>query len=165
MAYILDLDIDRCSACGACAVACMDQNDIEVGKDEPFRIVAALEEGKRFSYISVACQHCGDAPCVVACPSGCLRKDAETGLTLFDNTNCIGCHSCAMACPFGAPGFGEDGKMHKCDGCYVRLKNGLEPACVAVCPTYALRCLPQEDYQKLVIKNSLKRFSRKILDD
>ena len=29
------------------------------------------------------------------------NKDEETNLTVFDNTNCIGCHSCAMACPCG----------------------------------------------------------------
>ena len=30
------------------------------------------------------------------------NKDEETNLTVFDNTNCIGCHSCAMACPVQA---------------------------------------------------------------
>ena len=82
--------------------------------------------------------HCDNAPCVLACPVGCLYKDEATGLTLFDNTDCIGCHSCAMACPFGAPAFGADGKMRKCDGCVERLRAGEEPACVRVCPTGAL---------------------------
>ncbi|MBC7293714.1 MAG: 4Fe-4S binding protein, partial [Thermoleophilia bacterium] len=52
---------------------------------------------------------------------------------------CIGCHSCSIACPFGVPRFGQEGTMQKCDLCTVRLENGLEPACVRVCPTKALR--------------------------
>ena len=73
-------------------------------------------------YYSMACMHCDNAPCVTACPSGCLYKDPETGLTLYNTQYCIGCHSCAMACPFGAPTFGPDGKMRKCDGCIDRLR-------------------------------------------
>jgi Fe-S-cluster-containing dehydrogenase component len=52
---------------------------------------------------------------------------------------CIGCHSCSIACPFGVPRFGADGTMQKCDLCSERLKAGLEPACVRVCPTRALQ--------------------------
>lgn len=44
MKYIFDLDLGRCIACGACAVACMDQNDISLENgDKPFRSVAAVE--------------------------------------------------------------------------------------------------------------------------
>ena len=105
-----DFDPGKCSACAACAMACFDQNDIDVqNRQHPFRNTYELEERRgaktAFSYLSASCMHCDDAPCVVACPSGCLRKDEETGLTLYDNTLCIGCHSCAMACPFGAPSF------------------------------------------------------------
>ena len=82
--------------------------------------------------------HCVDAPCISACPVGCLSKDPETGFTVYDNTNCIGCKSCAMACPFGAPRYRKsDGKMVKCDGCNIRVKNGLEPACVKSCTNAA----------------------------
>ena len=30
MKRYIDLDLEKCSACGACAVACMDQNDIDL---------------------------------------------------------------------------------------------------------------------------------------
>lgn len=166
MGYILDLDLDRCSACGACAVACMDQNDIDIaGGDSAFRVVSALEQGPKYSYVSVACQHCKDAPCIVACPSGCLRKDEETGFTVYNTDNCIGCHSCAMACPFGAPTFGTDGKMKKCDGCAVRVDCGLEPACVAMCPTGALRLMEEEALEKEHQGRSLHNLAKQILKD
>ncbi len=136
----LELDLSKCCACGACAVACMDQNDIDTDAgDRPYRTVFREESGKEPVYYSIACMHCDGAPCVAACPAGCIFKDEETGLTLYDNTNCIGCHSCAMACPFGAPAFGADGKMRKCDGCVDRVRAGLAPACVKGCTFDALK--------------------------
>ena len=101
--------------------------------------------------------HCKDPPCVLACPVGCLYKDEATGLTLYDNDNCIGCHSCAMACPFGAPTFNEEGKMEKCDGCFVRVTHGMEPACVRVCPTGALKLYTEEEYQHIQREKSIRK--------
>lgn len=130
----------KCTACGACALACMDQNDIDIKAGErPFRNVYTLEKADgHLDFYSVSCQHCEDAPCVIGCPSSCLQKDADTGFTLYDNRYCIGCHSCAMACPQGIPTFRKDGKMQKCDACIDRQKAGLLPACVKICPTGAL---------------------------
>ncbi len=142
MALKLELDLSKCCNCGACAIACMDQNDIDLSKGQrPFRVVFRQETRKTgaIEYYSMSCMHCDNAPCITACPSGCLYKDPETGLTLYDNTNCIGCHSCAMACPFGAPAFGADGKMRKCDGCVDRVRAGLAPACVKGCTFDALK--------------------------
>ena len=105
MGIMLDLDLKKCTACGACAIACMDQNDIDTEKGiRPFRTVFDWEKrgcggNAEYVHISIACMHCTDAPCVTACPCACIRKDTETGLTIYDNTSCIGCHSCAMACP------------------------------------------------------------------
>ena len=83
--------------------------------------------------------HCEDAPCLLACPTGAIRREAGAQVVGVDAGLCIGCHSCSIACPFGVPRFGTDGKMQKCDLCNERLKCGLEPACVRVCPTRALR--------------------------
>ena len=168
MKMILDLDMEKCVACGACAVACMDQNDIDVTHGvSPFRTVFTVEEKgalkTKFAYLSMACMHCADAPCVKACPAGCIQKDPVTNLTVYDNTNCIGCHSCAMACPFGAPSFSEEGKMIKCDGCITRLENGLEPACVRVCPFDALHMYTQEEYEQVQKERSLHRVTEEIL--
>lgn len=133
---------DRCISCSACVVACIDQRDIRVeAQEQTYRIVQQMEhvrEGKLFLNLSAACMHCSDAPCIKACPCGCLSKDPRTGCTVYDNTACIGCHSCAKACPFGAPTFNLEGKMEKCDGCSERVANGLLPACVKVCPMDAL---------------------------
>ena len=119
--YSIDLNPERCVGCGACAVACMDQNDWEpTNAQDMFRKISIVERecGGRtsFTYLSLACMHCNKAPCIEACPCGCLKKDPETGFTVYDTTNCIGCRSCTMACPFAAPVFNSQGKMMKCDG-------------------------------------------------
>jgi anaerobic dimethyl sulfoxide reductase subunit B (iron-sulfur subunit) len=136
----LELDIEKCSACGACAIACMDQNDIDVEAGVgALRRIYDVEQLGPAAYMSISCMHCDEAPCIASCPSGCIGKDPETDLTVYDHANCIGCHSCALACPYGAPSFDVDGRMIKCDGCLERLRNGYEPACVRTCPTGAIR--------------------------
>lgn len=167
--YAIDLDLSKCISCSACAVACMDQNDFEAEKGHPpFRNVFDMErredQGTAYSHLSLACMHCEDAPCITACPSACLRKDPQTHMTVFDTTNCIGCHSCAMACPFGVPSFGSNGKMIKCDGCYVRIQNGMKPACVRACPTQALRLIDIDAPAEIPAEHSLRSVSMDMLD-
>ena len=58
MAKRVELDISRCCACGACSIACMDQNDIDLKTGvRPFRTVFRQEFnlGKSIEYYSVAC--------------------------------------------------------------------------------------------------------------
>jgi anaerobic dimethyl sulfoxide reductase subunit B (iron-sulfur subunit) len=138
------IDLNRCSGCGACVVACLDQNDIEVGeKSEAFRRIRRVESGEypevSLTYISMACMHCEDSPCSIGCPTGAIAKDSMTGAIVVKSNICIGCHSCSLACPFGVPRFGDDDKMRKCNLCTERVAYGLEPACVRVCPAQALR--------------------------
>ena len=146
---IFDLDLDRCVGCYACVVACMDQNDI-VPADEDFmwRDVASILNKGNIQYASLACMHCDDAPCMIACPTGAVFRDTETRLVGADKSKCIGCHSCVMACPFGAPKFDSDGKMEKCTGCSIRVENGLIPACVRICPVKALKYDAAESIEK-----------------
>ncbi len=138
------LDLERCVGCYACAVACMDQNDIspEAG-DAPFRRVYKVECGNypnaTIQYVSSACMHCQDSPCLVGCPTGAITRNPATSAIVVASELCIGCHSCALACPFGIPRYDANGKLQKCNMCSARVANGLLPACVKVCPTDALR--------------------------
>ena len=156
---ILDLDLDKCCACGACAIACMDQNDIDTPAELPLRSVFTAENAVKGTvrYFSLACMHCTDAPCVIACPIGCFMRDDITGLIVYDNRNCIGCHSCALACPYGALSFTVEGKMQKCDGCAVRVQHGLEPACVRTCIVNALSLYSEQDQKSVKITRSIQR--------
>jgi DMSO reductase iron-sulfur subunit len=147
--YGFSFDVSRCPGCFACVTACQDQNDFVSDEAVAFRHVTRHETGAypeaHLAYLSLACQHCGDAPCIMACPVRAISRRAADGVVLVDRDLCIGCHSCELACPFGAPKFPGDGKMAKCDLCHVRRDHGLKPACVRVCPTQALDYGPIEE--------------------
>lgn len=147
---LVNLQPDRCTGCYACAVACMDQHydtdEDYVSLRHVLHMEKEQEEGIRFA--SVGCMHCEDTPCVFACPTGAVFRDEETGHTVVDQSKCIGCHSCLLACPYGAPRFGSNNKMIKCDGCNDRVKAGLMPACVNVCPSRALSYTTDEELAK-----------------
>jgi Fe-S-cluster-containing dehydrogenase component len=107
-------------------------------------------------HLSLACNHCAEAPCVAACPSVAIARDRATGAILVDDGRCLGCRYCSWVCPYdaprfdvspnGSPGDGDaaPGGMTKCTGCPSRLVAGREPACVDQCPTGALAFGPLE---------------------
>ena len=142
MRYNITFDESRCTGCLACTVACAEENDIDIAAgDAFFRTVSVTETpGKAplLHFSTDACRHCKDAKCIPACNEGCIFRDEETGLVVYDNAKCVGCLSCAAACPFDAPKKDGRGKMAKCHGCAELVKSGLLPACVSACPEKAL---------------------------
>jgi len=144
-------DVSRCSGCMACIVACMDQNDFKA-EGPSFRQVIKYEKGQfpsvRISFLSLSCAHCGEAPCMTVCPTSAISKAEDNGAVTVDRDQCIGCHTCAMVCPFGAIQFANDGKMGKCDLCMNRIEHEMDPACVRTCPTRALEVGPFESLSK-----------------
>lgn len=143
MEKTLYCNVELCMGCGACAVACMDENDVNLAAGEmPNRRIHRSEQVKAgadyIRFVSVSCNHCEDSPCLVGCPTGAIYRDPETNAVTVARDLCIGCHSCALACPFGVPRYDGENKLTKCDLCSDRLKAGLTPACVRVCPVRAL---------------------------
>ena len=103
-------DVSRCSGCIACMVACFDQNHMP-GNGSTLRHVSRIETGEypqvNIRYVSLACMHCGDAPCIAVCPTRTISKRSDNGIVVMNSHFCIGCHACATVCPFGAPQFPE----------------------------------------------------------
>ena len=150
--YGFYLNLDRCVECHACEVACKSANNVELGVK--WRKVTNVWTGKfpnvTSTSVSLACQHCGAPACMEVCPVGAITKRAEDGIVLVDQEKCIGCRMCAQACPFGAPQFGESGKMQKCNLCVDRLAEGKQPACVATCPADALQFGTMDELTEMV---------------
>ena len=136
------INLDRCIGCRSCEIACKMEKELPAGSVRPMRVIELgpekFGERIRYDFIPMNCFHCGRAPCVEACPTGAMQK-REDGVVYVDGESCIGCRQCIRACPFGAPQYDpSSGKVVKCDLCMHRVDAGLEPACVAKCPTRAV---------------------------
>ena len=101
--YGMVIDLNRCVGCQTCTIACKHANDTPPGVQ--WRKVIDVEQG---SYPDVSrlfmvtgCQHCAEPPCVPVCPTGATQQ-REDGLVTMNYDTCIGCASCAVACPYQA---------------------------------------------------------------
>lgn len=71
---------DRCIGCYSCVVSCMDQNDLDVARDDlSWRIVENVPgrlvgKHRGNASVSIACMHCEDAACIAACPAGAIAR-------------------------------------------------------------------------------------------
>ena len=135
------LDLNRCTGCHACQVACKIEN--ELPDEMNWRQVVTFNEphlpGIPLYHFSLACNHCLDAPCKELCPALAYHKDEKTGAVTIDPKLCIGCKYCEWVCPYDAPQFNASTRiMEKCTFCSHRLSENLEPACTTACPTGAL---------------------------
>jgi DMSO reductase iron-sulfur subunit len=154
-------DAERCMGCHACSISCKNRHGVdEEGVD--WRRVEHTESGEFPDVdqmnVSVSCMHCADAPCEKVCPADAINKRESDGIVTVDQDKCIGCHYCGWACPYGAPQYGEDGKMQKCNLCLDKGAGSgvgadpkgeqdepLKPACVDECVGGALDAGPMDE--------------------
>jgi len=136
------LDLDRCTGCAACVVACTNENPVSEGLS--WRSIQTFNE-TRFPlapvfHYSLACNHCLEPACLTSCPANAYTKDPATGAVLIEPEKCVGCRYCSWVCPYDSPQFNPaSGVMEKCTFCVHRQERGLDPACVTACPLDALR--------------------------
>jgi tetrathionate reductase subunit B len=134
------IDLRKCIGCEACTVACNAEWDVPPGHART-RVLPTPLEGTfpnlTAGFYVTQCNHCDEAPCLDACPSGAtFRNDA--GAVVVDAAQCIGCGYCAEACPYDARYVNPTTKqIDKCDFCAPRLARGQQPACVTTCPAHA----------------------------
>ena len=140
--YSFQVDLDQCSGCKACVVACHTMNGLE--EDESWRRVGTLTIGEpaeaaRIQHVTTACHHCEDPGCLNGCPVKAYDKDPQTGIVRHLDDQCIGCKYCMMMCPYEVPKYSDRlGVVRKCDMCHQRLSQGEAPACVQSCPNEAI---------------------------
>jgi len=97
------VDVNRCVGCQTCSISCKHANDTL--PHVQWRRVIDVETGTfpdvERLFLVTGCQHCAEPPCVPVCPTGATSQRAD-GLVVQDYDICIGCASCAVACPYQA---------------------------------------------------------------
>lgn len=173
-------DGSLCIACRSCQVACKQWNYLEGEKTKFFAAAGGyqnpsdlspitwnivkfheLQDGDRVQWLFRRhhCFHCAEAACIEVCPvePKAMTRHPVFGTVYVNQELCIGCGSCAEACPFGVPHVNEKlEKSRKCTACYDRVGNDLLTACAKTCPTHAIRYGPKEEMYALAKRRALE---------
>jgi len=109
MRWGMAIELKRCIGCNACVLACkaehflppqMFWNRVLIGEKGKYPQVTKL-------IYSVRCNHCADPACVKVCPTGATQQ-REDGIVWIDDTKCVGCRYCMVACPYQMRSMQED---------------------------------------------------------
>ncbi|MGD2272048.1 MAG: 4Fe-4S dicluster domain-containing protein [Desulfobacterales bacterium] len=153
-------DNTRCIGCRKCEEGCNKVNELPA-PDQPFDDLKVLDKQRRTHagaytvvnrfdevnhykgplYRKIQCNHCLEPACASACFVRAFEK-TKIGAVIYDETVCVGCRYCMIACPFEIPAYeyhkALTPRVMKCTLCYPRISKGLLPGCVESCPTEAL---------------------------
>ncbi len=147
------IDLDRCTGCQACVMACKAENNVPVvgareasrGRTISWMQVLTEETEERLRFLPRPCLQCDDPPCTKVCPVYATYRNPE-GIVAQVYARCIGCRFCMAACPYNAkyfnwyryqkeaPGQNPDvsvrpkGVVEKCTFCHHRLQKARERA-------------------------------------
>ncbi len=107
----MTVDVDRCTGCQACVVACQSENNVPVvgkpqvayGRVQHWLRLERWEEGKpdhpENMFLPMFCQHCEVAPCEPVCPVYAAYHTQE-GLNAQIYNRCVGTRYCGNNCPY-----------------------------------------------------------------
>jgi len=182
------VDTTLCTACRGCQVACKQWHDLPAEETvnrgsyqnpadlsfDTYKLVRMREEvvdGKlRWLFFPDQCRHCMEPPCQdTAGDESAIFTNTSTGAVMYTaNTRNLDAGEIRQSCPYDIPRQAKDGTIAKCDMCNDRVENGLEPACVKVCPTGAMNFGDRDDIMELAQKHlaaAQKKFTNATLLD
>lgn len=134
------IDTNKCVGCMDCVVACKTENNVPEGfnRDWIVQDVKGAYPTLNMQIRTERCNHCDNPPCVYCCPCGASHVHELGGVVLVYHDKCSGCKACMAACPYDARFIHPDGYADKCTFCIHRVEDGMDPACVSVCPTHCM---------------------------
>ncbi len=178
-------DNTRCIGCRKCEAGCNKVNEL-AAPDQPFDDLTVLDKQRRTTaksytvvnrydqfnhlkgplYRKIQCNHCLEPACASVCFVRAFAKN-QIGAVTYDETVCVGCRYCMIACPFEIPTYEYDKaltpRVMKCTLCYPRISKGLLPGCVESCPTEALTYARREDLLRIA-RERIRRFPQRYVD-
>jgi formate dehydrogenase iron-sulfur subunit len=155
-------DATRCIGCRSCEAGCNQVNGLPAPA-KPFDDLSVMEAQRRTDaqtytivnrydripgaagpvYRKNQCQHCLEPACASACFVAAFSKTPQ-GAVVWDESVCVGCRYCMIACPFDIPAYEYNEpltpRIMKCHMCHPHITAGriTVPGCVGACPTEAL---------------------------
>lgn len=124
---VLNIEFNKCPAdCRRCEEACArekGENIIDLSRIKPVHAAGVNFHG------ALTCIQCGQPRCQQVCPAGAIEKSTDDGIVRIDESRCVGCGLCTLACPYGGIYYNSrTEKAFKCDQC-----DG-NPQCIEACP-------------------------------
>ncbi len=110
--WTMVIDLDKCTGCGACVVACHAENNVPIHPDREVKRGRAMHwirierywdgayPNVRVRFLPVLCQQCSRAPCEPVCPVYATNHSKRESLNIQAYNRCVGTRYCQNNDPY-----------------------------------------------------------------